>query len=100
LRDLAVGVVAPWDPVVDGDAAQFEVRGFIAGDGMPEDPATGSLNAGLAQWMLGKGLAPSAYVVSQGVTMGRAGRIHVEQIGEEVWIGGAVVTCINGTLTL
>jgi PhzF family phenazine biosynthesis protein len=97
LRDLAV---APWDPVVDGDAAQFEVRGFIAGDGMPEDPATGSLNAGLAQWMLSKGLAPSAYVVSQGVTMGRAGRIHVERIGDEVWIGGAVVTCINGTLTL
>jgi len=100
LRDLAVGVVAPWDPLVDGDAAQFEVRGFIAGDGMPEDPATGSLNAGLAQWMLSKGLAPSAYVVSQGVTMGRAGRIHVERIGDEVWIGGAVVTCINGTLTL
>ncbi|WP_460115311.1 PhzF family phenazine biosynthesis protein [Pseudomonas sp. H2_D02] len=100
LRDLAVGVVAPWDPVVDGDAAQFEVRGFIAGDGMPEDPSTGSLNAGLAQWMLSKGLAPSAYVVSQGVTMGRAGRIHVERIGDEVWIGGAVVTCINGVLTL
>lgn len=100
LRDLAVGVVAPWDPEVDGDAAQFEVRGFIAGDGMPEDPATGSLNAGLAQWMLSKGLAPSAYVVSQGVAMGRAGRIHVERIGDEVWIGGAVVTCINGVLTL
>ncbi|SFX13868.1 PhzF family phenazine biosynthesis protein [Pseudomonas sp. NFACC36] len=100
LLDLAVGVIAPWDRAVDGDAAQFEVRGFIAGDGMPEDPATGSLNAGLAQWMLGKGLAPSSYVVSQGVTMGRAGRIHVEQVGEEVWIGGAVVTCIEGSLTL
>ena len=100
LQDLAVGVVAPWNPAVDGTDAQFEVRGFIAGDGMPEDPATGSLNAGLAQWMLGKQLAPSSYVVSQGVTMGRAGRIHVEQIGDEVWIGGAVVTCINGSLTL
>lgn len=100
LQDLAVGVVAPWNPAVDGDDAQFEVRGFIAGDGMPEDPATGSLNAGLAQWMLSKQLAPSSYVVSQGVTMGRAGRIHVEQIGDEVWIGGAVVTCINGSLTL
>jgi PhzF family phenazine biosynthesis protein len=100
LLDLAVGVIAPWDPAVDGNAAQFEVRGFIAGDGMPEDPATGSLNAGLAQWMLSRGLAPSSYVVSQGVTMGRAGRIHVEQIGDEVWIGGAVVTCINGSLTL
>ncbi|WP_448649190.1 PhzF family phenazine biosynthesis protein [Pseudomonas corrugata] len=100
LLDLAVGVVAPWEPAVDGDEAQFEVRGFIAGDGMPEDPATGSLNAGLAQWMLGKGLAPSSYVVSQGLTMGRAGRIHVEQIAEDVWIGGAVVTCINGSLSL
>ncbi|MDU9031631.1 PhzF family phenazine biosynthesis protein [Pseudomonas corrugata] len=100
LLDLAVGVVAPWDPAVDGDEAQFEVRGFIAGDGMPEDPATGSLNAGLAQWVLGKGLAPSSYVVSQGLTMGRAGRIHVEQIAEDVWIGGAVVTCINGSLSL
>jgi PhzF family phenazine biosynthesis protein len=100
LQDLAVGVVAPWNPAVDGTDAQFEVRGFIAGDGMPEDPATGSLNAGLAQWMLGKQLAPSSYVVSQGGTMGRAGRIHVEQIGDEVWIGGAVVTCINGSLTL
>lgn len=100
LLDLAVGVIAPWDPAVDGDEAQFEVRGFIAGDGMPEDPATGSLNAGLAQWMLAKGLAPSSYVVSQGLTMGRVGRIHVEQTGEEVWIGGAVVTCINGSLTL
>lgn len=100
LLDLAVGVIAPWDPAVDGEGAHFEVRGFIAGDGMPEDPATGSLNAGLAQWLLGKGLAPSSYVVSQGLTMGRAGRIHVEQLGDEVWIGGAVVTCINGSLTL
>jgi len=100
LLDLAVGVIAPWDRAVDGDEAQFEVRGFIAGDGMPEDPATGSLNAGLAQWMLDKGLAPASYVASQGLTMGRAGRIHVEQVGDEVWIGGAVVTCINGSLTL
>jgi len=100
LLDLAVGVIAPWDRAVDGDDAQFEVRGFIAGDGMPEDPATGSLNAGLAQWMLSKGLAPSSYVVSQGLTMGRAGKIHVDQVGEEVWIGGAVVTCIEGSLTL
>lgn len=100
LLDLAVGVIAPWDRAVDGVEAHFEVRGFIAGDGMPEDPATGSLNAGLAQWMLDKGLAPASYVVSQGLTMGRAGRIHVEQVGEEVWIGGAVVTCINGSLTL
>jgi predicted PhzF superfamily epimerase YddE/YHI9 len=39
-------------------------------------------------------------VVSQGLTMGRAGRIHVEQIGDEIWIGGSAVTCIEGMLSL
>src|SRR5471032_2801001 len=79
MSGLAVGVIAPWQPERDGDEAQFEVRAFISGDGMPEDPATGSLNAGIAQWLLGEGLAPARYAVSQGLTMGRAGRIEVEQ---------------------
>ncbi|MGE7958555.1 PhzF family phenazine biosynthesis protein [Pseudomonas sp. NPDC089530] len=100
LKGLAVGVIAPWNPERDGDAAQFEVRAFISGDGMPEDPATGSLNAGIAQWLLGAGLAPDAYVVSQGLSMGRAGRIQVERIGDEIWIGGSAVTCIDGSLSL
>lgn len=97
---LAVGVIAPWHPERDGDEAQFEVRAFISGDGMPEDPATGSLNAGVAQWLLAEGLAPEVYVVSQGLTMGRAGRIQVERIGADIWIGGSVVTCIDGSLNL
>lgn len=97
---LAVGVIAPWHPERDGDDAHFEVRAFISGDGMPEDPATGSLNAGIAQWLLNEGLAPASYVVSQGLTMGRAGRIQVEQVGDHIWIGGAVVTCISGQLDL
>ncbi|MBU6959333.1 PhzF family phenazine biosynthesis protein [Pseudomonas sp. CVAP len=97
---LAVGVIAPWHPERDGDEAQFEVRAFISGDGMPEDPATGSLNAGVAQWLLAEGLAPDVYVVSQGLTMGRAGRVRVERIGDEIWIGGSAVTCIDGSLNL
>lgn len=97
---LAVGVIAPWDPERDGDDAQFEVRAFMSGDGMPEDPATGSLNAGIARWLLGDGLVPASYTVSQGLTMGRAGRIYVEQVGEDIWVGGSVVTCINGQLSL
>ncbi|WP_347905522.1 PhzF family phenazine biosynthesis protein [Pseudomonas purpurea] len=100
MMGLAVGVIAPWDAERDGDAAQFEVRAFISGDGMPEDPATGSLNAGVAQWLLSEGLAPASYVVSQGLTMGRAGRIQVEKVGDEIWIGGSTVTCIEGTLNL
>lgn len=100
LSGLAVGVIAPCCPERDDTDAQFEVRAFIAGDGAPEDPATGSLNAGVAQWLLSEGLAPASYVVSQGLTMGRAGRIHVEQIGDEIWIGGSAVTCIEGSLSL
>lgn len=100
LSGLAVGVIAPCCPERDDTDAQFEVRAFIAGDGAPEDPATGSLNAGVAQWLLSEGLAPASYVVSQGLTMGRAGRIHVEQVGDEIWIGGSAVTCIEGSLSL
>ncbi|WP_047238695.1 PhzF family phenazine biosynthesis protein [Chromobacterium subtsugae] len=100
LSGLAVGVIAPCDPQHDDSDAQFEVRAFIADDGMPEDPATGSLNAGIAQWLLGAGMAPARYRVSQGLSMGRAGCIEVEQVGNDVWIGGNTVTCIEGRLTL
>jgi predicted PhzF superfamily epimerase YddE/YHI9 len=41
-----------------------------------EDPVTGSLNASLAQWLIGAGLAPAAYVAAQGAALGRAGRVH------------------------
>ena len=99
LAGLDVGVVAPWR-AEDGDEAQFEVRAFIGGDGVPEDPATGSLNAGIARWLLSTGLAPARYVASQGTALGRAGRISVEQVGDDIWIGGAVVTCIEGQVTL
>ncbi|AZF04750.1 PhzF family phenazine biosynthesis protein [Pseudomonas sp. R5-89-07] len=96
LLGLAVGIIAPC-AVQD---AQFEVRAFIAGDAAQEDPATGSLNAGLAQWLLSEGLAPERYVVRQGTAMGRAGRIRIERQGEEIWVGGAVAVCIDGRVQL
>jgi len=98
LSGLRVGVVGPWDAVKDGAEAQFEVRAFTAGG--YEDPVTGSLNAGLAQWLIGTRVAPASYVASQGSVLGRTGRVHVERDGSETWIGGAVTTCIAGTLTL
>jgi predicted PhzF superfamily epimerase YddE/YHI9 len=93
-----VGVVGPWDAGIDGPDAQFEVRAFTGGG--YEDPVTGSLNASLAQWLIGTGVAPASYVASQGTVLGRKGRVHVERDGSDVWIGGAVTTCITGTLTL
>lgn len=92
LSGMRVGVVGPWD-----GAKEFEVRAFTGGF---EDPVTGSLNAGLAQWLIGTGSAPSSYVVSQGSVLGRAGRVHVEKDESEIWVGGAVTTCIAGTMTL
>jgi PhzF family phenazine biosynthesis protein len=98
LSGLRVGVVGAWDARTDGPDAQFEVRAFTAGG--YEDPVTGSLNAGLAQWLIGSGVAPSSYVASQGSCLGRMGRVYVEQDGPDVWIGGAVTSCIMGTLAL
>ena len=100
LHGLAIGVIAPCDPARDAVDTDFEVRAFVAGDGVQEDPATGSLNAGIAQWLLREGLAPERYVVSQGSAIGRAGRIRVARHGDEIWIGGAVAVCIEGRVQL
>jgi predicted PhzF superfamily epimerase YddE/YHI9 len=54
----------------------------------------------VAQWLLGEGLAPGRYVVSQGTAMGRAGRIRIERQDDEIWVGGAVAVCIEGRLQL
>jgi PhzF family phenazine biosynthesis protein len=98
LPGQALGVVAPWDVNADGTDAQFEVRAFV-GTRPAEDPVTGSLNAGLAQWLIAAGLAPDTYVASQGTALGRAGRVHVARIGADIWIGGDTVTCIEGRLS-
>ena len=92
-----VGVVAP----TGQDDIAFEVRAFFPGNnGMAEDPVTGSLNAALAQWLIGASLAPTRYIASQGTALGRAGRVHVEQAGADIWIGGGSVTCVDGTVLL
>ena len=97
LGDLRLGVVGKHPA---GHEAMFEVRAFVPSLGVGEDPVTGSLNAGLAQWLIGAGLAPPAYQAAQGAALGRAGRIHVEQAGDTVWIGGDVAGCIEGTVAL
>jgi PhzF family phenazine biosynthesis protein len=107
LAGLDIGVVGPRGKVGvvgaqhDSDETQFEVRAFFPGNnGMTEDPVTGSLNAGIAQWLIGAGLAPTRYVAAQGTALARAGRVHVEQEGADIWIGGASVTCINGKVSI
>lgn len=97
MRGLKLGVVAPHPA---GSECQFEVRAFVPGLGVPEDPVTGSLNAGIAQWLIGAGLAPGAYVAAQGAALGRAGRVHVQREGADIWIGGAVCPVVSGMVRL
>lgn len=99
LEGLMLGVFAACDENDDVDA-QFETRAFIAGEAAPEDPVTGSLNAGIARWLLRETGTPDRYVISQGTVLGRAGRVQVQQEEGALWVGGACVTCIEGTVTL
>lgn len=98
LKDLAeVGVVGAYPA---GSPCQFEVRAFASVIGVPEDPVTGSLNAGVAQWLIERGVAPARYLASQGQRLGRAGRVSIEHDGRTLWVGGQSVSCVRGELTL
>jgi PhzF family phenazine biosynthesis protein len=91
---MDIGVVGPYPA---GSECAVEVRAFCPGMGIAEDPVTGSLNAGVAQWLAGDRL-PASYVASQGTALGRRGRVYVEKLGDTVWIGGDARTCISGTV--
>ena len=97
LAGLDVGIIGPH---ASGDV-DYEVRAFFPGNtGLTEDPVTGSLNAALAQWLIGSGRAPETYLAAQGTAMGRAGRVHVMREGTDIWIGGRCVTVIAGDVRL
>lgn len=84
----------------EGGEVAVEVRAFCPPElGITEDPVTGSLNAGIGQWLAGDRL-PSSYVASQGTALGRAGRVHVTAAAGEVWVGGDTRTTIAGTAYL
>jgi len=103
LDGLEIGLVAPlgWPSDAHDSECAFEVRAFFPGHGgLAEDPVTGSLNAGIAQWLIDAGLAPDRYVAAQGTALGRAGRVHVARDGADIWVGGDCVSRIEGSVTL
>lgn len=97
MGDLEIGAVGAYPA---GSECQFEVRAFVPIAGIPEDPVTGSLNAGLALWLQEAGLAGDRYVAAQGAALGRAGRVHVSRDAEGTWIGGDVTPLIHGQVRL
>jgi PhzF family phenazine biosynthesis protein len=103
-----VGVIAPCDHISPQDSLgndeshfDFEVRAFCPLDTCFEDPVTGSLNAGIAQWLIGGGLAPAeGYIVRQGTALGRNGRVYISAHDGGIWVGGRCITCVSGTVNL
>jgi PhzF family phenazine biosynthesis protein len=97
--DFDLGVVGFHLP---GAEAAIELRAFTPVNGLAwEDPVTGSLNASVAQWLLGSGRLTAPYVATQGGAIGRAGRIEISQDdGGAVWVGGRTETTIEGRLAL
>jgi PhzF family phenazine biosynthesis protein len=85
---LDLGVVG----VADGEV---EVRAFFPrGGATAEDPVTGSLNAGVARWLVDSGRIQLPYVAAQ-----TTGRVHVSQDADgTIWVGGGTITCIAGEL--
>ncbi|ELX11714.1 phenazine biosynthesis protein PhzF family [Janthinobacterium sp. HH01] len=87
--------VAVYGPHPSGAPADYEVRAVCVENGvMIEDPVTGSANACIARLLA----AGPDYTVRQGTALGRDGRVTVNYLDGEPWIGGRVVTVIDGTL--
>jgi PhzF family phenazine biosynthesis protein len=93
--DFDLGAVGFHPP---GSEAAIEVRAWAPVNGLAaEDPVTGSLNASVAQWLLGGGRLSAPFVATQGGAIGRTGRIHVSQDEDgTIWVGGRTETVIAG----
>ncbi len=94
-KEWNIGAIGSFPP---GSECDFEIRAFMSGG--VEDPVTGSLNASVAQWLIGAGKVPARYSVSQGTRLLRRGRIMIEGDGSDIWISGNTVLGIVGEIAL
>jgi PhzF family phenazine biosynthesis protein len=93
--DFDLGAVGFHPP---GSEAAIELRAWAPVNGLAvEDPVTGSLNASVAQWLLGNGRLTAPYLATQGTAIDRAGCVHVSQDSNgTIWVGGRAETVIAG----
>lgn len=99
----SIGTVVYGAYAKDSPAA-IEVRAFAPSVGVNEDPVCGSGNGAVAAFIREAGQVSnfgSSFVSTQGVIVGRAGRIFVSFDEEDrIRVGGQSVTCINGSIAL
>jgi PhzF family phenazine biosynthesis protein len=96
---LDLGIVGPYPA---GSPVALEVRAAWPEHGsIVEDPATGSLNASVARWLIGKGVVQAPYVATQGGAIGRAARFEISQDPDgTILVGGTSVTVVTGSVDL
>jgi len=97
--DFDLGAVGFHPP---GAEAAIELRAWAPVNGLAaEDPVTGSLNASVAQWLLGNGRLSAPYVATQGTAIDRAGRIAISADEDgTVWVGGQAETVVAGSVEI
>ena len=84
---------------------ELALRFFVPGDGIPEDPATGSAAGALGSLRVFEGAEPGHVLVRQGEEIGRPSEIHVTIGGrpgapDPPRVGGGVVPVMTGTLSV
>ncbi|WP_241608351.1 PhzF family phenazine biosynthesis protein [Rosenbergiella australiborealis] len=94
IRDLKIGMCS-----IKEHSQGLVVRAFIGGDAV-EDPVTGSLQAVLAQWLIGAGKLPPQYSAQQGACVGAEGGVEIRQFDGRIFVGGRSNTIIKGEVTL
>ena len=96
-RSLAATGVTVFAPSGEPGCA-FHVRSFAPAHGIPEDPVCGSGNVSVAAYLRHLGRAPERYATRQGMQLGRDGRVSLPVLGDDLWLGGEAVTCVEGSL--
>jgi PhzF family phenazine biosynthesis protein len=98
LRATGVVIFGAHEP---GAPAQVEVRAFAPACGVDEDPVCGSGNGCVAAYIRDTGQTGrfgSTYLAAQGQVVQRAGSLRVHIAAGHISVGGAAVTCVDGTI--
>jgi PhzF family phenazine biosynthesis protein len=99
---LSIGGVTVYGASNDGKSA-LHVRSFAPAHGIPEDPVCGSGNISVAAYLKKTeqaGRFGERYVARQGMQLGRDGQVSIRFEGDQIFLGGSAVTCVEGTLRL
>jgi PhzF family phenazine biosynthesis protein len=100
LRATGVVIFGAHEP---GAPAQVEVRAFAPTLGVDEDPVCGSGNGCVAVYIRDTGQTARfgrSYLAAQGQVVQRAGALRVRIEADQIFVGGASVTCVEGTIVI